>query len=213
MNILIIISFILLCVLISYNINYPESFENKFVHIPKTAGSSIAQFLSNYDIDILGHDHNANIPNAIIVIRHPIDRFISTFKYWKKLCIHEQVCDNSVHLKDFIEYIKTDNEKMLISPHYQKWHYLPQSNYIDPSNYKNTIIVKYSKNMMNTKMKILLKYLNIPDKGIELPSENLSLDFYVHLDNVDLEWIYMYYQKDFDLYNKLNNPELFKLVI
>jgi len=212
MNI-VIISIILLCILVSYNIIYPESFENKFVHIPKTAGSSIAQFLSNYDIDYLGHEHNANIPNAIIVIREPIDRFISTFKYWKKLCMHEQICDDQVHLKDFIEYIKTDNEKMLISYHYQKWHYLPQSNYIEPTNYKNTIIIKYSKTDMNKKMKTLLKYLNISDKGIELPSDNLSPDFEVHLDDTDLQWIHMYYQKDFELYNNLNNHELFKLVI
>lgn len=204
----VIISIILLCILVSYNIIYLESFENKFVHIPKTAGSSIGNFLSNYDIDYLGHDHNANI-----VIRDPIDRFNSTFKYWKRLCMYEQICDDQVHLKDFIEYIKTDNEKMLISTHYKKWHYLPQSNYIDPTNYKNTIIIKYSKTDMNKKMKTLLKYLNISDKGIELPSENLSPEFEVRLDDIDLQWIYMYYQKDFELYNNLNNHELFKLVI
>jgi len=147
--------------------------------------------MKEYEIHSLGHEYDANREDAIIVFREPEDRFYSSFKYWKKNGIKSNVFDisnNFTTIKHFIEYIKTDNEKMLLSTHYGKWHYLPQSNYLNEDNYKNVIIIKYDKDpdKMNNKLNKLIEYLQIPNKNIKLSNINVSPKFEYKLDNSDL---------------------------
>jgi hypothetical protein len=216
MNILFI--FVILLCIFTFVLFFSFKEPYVFVHIPKTAGSSVKEFMKEYEIEYLGHEHNANREDAIIVFREPEDRFYSSFKYWKQECIEKNVCDISTNstIKHFIEYIKTDNEKILVPPNYHKWHYLPQSNYLNEDNYKNVIIIKYDKDSdkMNDKLNKLIEYLQIPNKNIKLSNINLSPPFEYKLDNSDLEFLHSYYQKDFILYSKIQfTPELFKLVL
>ena len=70
-----------------------------FVHIPKNAGTSIAKFFraSGLPILISEHDYECKLgTEEIVVLRCPIDRFISAFnyckKYWPNPVIEEFSC-------------------------------------------------------------------------------------------------------------------------
>lgn len=207
----IMILYILLLICIISLFYKVESFENTFLHVPKTGGSSVVEFLRQYDFELLGHEGSIE-KNTVLIIREPIDRFKSSFKYWKQNCIADNTCDESVTVSDFIENIKKNNA-VLNTTHTWDVHYLPQSKYIDETKYKNAIVIRYC-DRMEDKLHLLLQYLNIENKHIELNHVNQSQEYPIHIQYDDLSWIMDYYKNDFDLWNKLkNNPELFLKVI
>lgn len=228
LSILFSIFFILLLSLFFFNNYNLENFEenNKkysFVHVPKTGGISVYGYLLNYleYINFLGHDKNfytaTNDNNPIIVIREPIDRFISIYKYWKKNYLElngSNVSDDETSVKSFIRYIQNNDAGKLMLTYFWNVHLFPQSYYINENVYKNSIIIKYNKLIMNEKLNNLLNYLNIPNKNINLIPENTSADYNVELDNEDVEQIQNIYKADFILWDKLNDQqELFKKVL
>ncbi len=186
-----------------------ENFENTFIHVPKTSGSSVVEFLKNYDFKILGHEHYLKDDIAVLVIREPIDRFQSSYNYWKYHCIQDNKCGESITVSHFIENIKTNNS-ILITSHTWDVHYLPQSRYIDKQQYKNAIVIRYDKGNMESKLNLLLEYLNIENKNIKLNYNNKSTNYTINIQKDDLLWLMDYYKDDFDLWNKLNtSPDLF----
>ena len=91
-------------------------------------------------------------------------------------------------------------------------HFAKQSHWIKPSDYKNNCY-QIPKNLDDS-IKKLIKYLNIPDKGIDLPIVNKSKKDQFNLTKEDKEWIYNEYKEDFILWNLINNdPNQFMKVI
>lgn len=196
-----------------------------FIHPTKCGGTSIRYYLLNNYSDyfiVKGHWRKfKKRDNGIIIVRDVKDRFYSMYKYWKygsSDCKKHsrKIIDENITVLDFIKLIKENSEK-LKTKYSSIEHVLPTFNWIEGQSTKNLIIIKYNKNL-NNKIHKLLNYLNIPDKNIELKKINISVvekdNSFFKYDKEINEFIKIYYKKDFDLIEKINNnPEEFKFVL
>lgn len=198
-----------------------------FIHPTKSGGTALEEyFAKHYSNFIKGLKHtNLCLPgnNPIIVVREPIDRFISMYKYWKNgsvdFKVHKRSTEfvkkyNSYTVKDFITLLKRNSTKDLLVTFTEKEHFLQTKHWINNTPYNKIIIIKYIKNL-DIKMPYILKSLGIPDKKIPLPLTNItSSKEDIILDDDDLDFIKRRFKDDFELYNDVNNKkELFRMVI
>jgi hypothetical protein len=198
-----------------------------FIHPTKTGGTACESFFQeHYSEFIKGTGHNnkcMNNNNPIIIIRNPIDRFISMYKYWKYGSLDIDKYKRSgvflqnyknYTIKDFINLIKNKNHNDLYQNFTWDRHFHPITNWINNTDYKNIIVILYEKNL-NEKIYKLLEVLKIKPKLVELPIINVSNNKEnIQLDDDDIIFIQSYFVDDFKLYDNVNNhPELFKLVI
>ena len=147
---------------------YPIKKKNKkftFVHPTKCGGCAIEDFLKehypNY-FSIGGHFNKCKFDNdSIIIVRDPVDRFKSMYKYWKygseRHCINEEHIEKNknINIKTFI-YMLKHRSNNLITTVTQDIHYKPITYWIH-TNYKNIIILKYTKNLNDTIQKMIDK--------------------------------------------------------
>jgi len=194
-----------------------------FVHPTKCGGSSIAEILrNNYsnfftvvrEHKTLCYDKN----NPIILVRDPVDRFKSMYKYWKYGS--EKYVKNlkfvnytkNITIKDYINLIK--NKSPILNTLYT-WdkHYSPITDWIKVSNYNNLIVIKYC-NDLNIPFQKMINTLNIPNLNIQIPHINISKTKEdIILDEEDLQFIKEYFKKDYELIELINtNPKLFRSV-
>jgi len=198
-----------------------------FIHPTKTGGTACETFFKEHYSEFIkgtGHDNKCmNNNNPIIIIRHPIDRFISMYKYWKygSLDIEKYKRNGgflqnyyNYTIKDFIRLIKNKQHDDLHQSFTWKQHFEPITNWINNVDYANIIIILYTKNL-NEKINKLLDTLKIKTKPVELPIINISNNKEnIQLDDNDILFIKSYFADDFKLYDNVKNrPELFKLVI
>ena len=201
-----------------------------FIHPTKSGGTAIENYIKKHyseHITGIGHDNIcSNHNNPIIVVRDVKSRFISMYKYWKNGSI-DTIFKRDINWKkkyknftilDFINILKFDKKKLYNGFTWNQ-HFSNTSTWINNTDYKNIIIIKYDNNL-NNKIQQLINYLKIPNKNIPLDVVNKSF-----IDNYDKhfiqkydkqidEFIKIYFKDDFILVNKINNhPELFKTVI
>lgn len=213
-----------------------EPIENyTFIHIPKCGGSSVeTYFENNYSNYITGTTHKwvcEKDNNPIVIIRNPIDRFISLYHYWKNGSYGRNSRTTefiekygNCTIKDFIKIYKENTDAIknncmheLVNSYMWRIHYFPQIYWINPSFFLNSIVIIYTDDLSD-KIKLLLEYLNIENKGIELTKSNITRkspeESNIILDEEDSNWIREHFKEDFDLWNKANKfPELFRHVI
>jgi hypothetical protein len=217
---------------ILFNINKPNILNEKiikkndntnkftFVHPTKCGGTSVENFLNKHysKYFYINYHYNKckNNNNPVIIVRDPIDRFKSMYKYWKngsEIFIHKNKHINkfkNINIKTFIELIKNKSD-ILYNNFLKNIHYAPITDWIKVSNYNKLIIVKYCKDL-NIPFQKMINSFNIPNLNIPIPHSNVSKNKEnIVLDEEDLQFIQEYFKKDYELIELINtNPRLFR---
>jgi len=204
---------------------FPNLNRLSFVHPTKCGGTAVENFLyENYrNYFILNKAHGPtclNHNNPVIIVRDPIDRFKSMFKFWKygsRVNKRSEEFLNkykNVTVKQYILFIKTNKKEHLIGGVTWDVHIKPITHWIKNTKLHNIIILKYQDNIDPSVQK-LLEIMKIPSKNVNVPYFNVSsTKEKVILDDDDIQFIKEYYSSDFDLWEKINEqPQLFRYVI
>jgi hypothetical protein len=190
-----------------------------FVHPTKCGGCAVEDFLNeNYSDYFLieGHYNKCEYNNdSIIIVRDPVDRFKSMYKYWKYGSERHQINEEhiekykNINIKTFISMLKHRSYN-LITKFTQDIHYKPITHWINTT-YKNIIILKYNKDLNNTVQKMIRK-MNIPSVNKIVKHTNISKSTEeIVLDNEDLLFIKKYFISDYHLIYLINKyPKLFR---
>jgi hypothetical protein len=201
-----------------------------FVHPTKNGGTAIEDFLSeHYSTYFTGHGHNhtcAHSDHNVIVIREPVSRFISMFKYWKLGGDHIYKRDSKfvekygdTTISDFLDMLRSGNITDLHQEFTWHLHFSPQSHWLQFEDYKKTIVIRYDKTSLQDKLFQVLEELKIPNIGASLPMVNVSLgkdegDNEYTLTEKEKRQLKNLFPGDFDMWNKINKyPELFRMVV
>lgn len=197
-----------------------------FVHPTKCGGTAVEDFLhenyQQYFQLIKGHGQTClNHNNPIIIVRDPIDRFKSIYKYWKygsdKFTRKKEFNEKfgQINIKDFIQLLKNNDTKTLYRGYTWDLHFKPITNWIKNTKLENIIILKYKNDIDSSVQKLVQTLnLNIVPKNVSHVNITKKIDEKIILDEQDMTFIREYYCSDFELWNKINNnPELFRHVI
>ena len=193
-----------------------------FIHPTKVAGSAFIKYVEEhypYHFEYKGHHVKVSqVQNPIIFIRDPYDRFISMYKYWKygssDYKDHQHKRDHlekvsKYSIKDFIQFVK-NRDPILVTPFTSFTHILPQSWWIQDSDYSKTLVIYYDREKMEEKVFALLNFLEKKDillnKKIPFTKINVSdgnSTEKIVLDMEDQEEIFKIYKDDFELIRKV----------
>lgn len=177
----------------------PYDYKLAFIHIPKTGGTDFVQSFiptvaTEADFVIqkpIGHNFSHNDTPSFSILREPVSRFISAFKFSRKN--NDEVTDINIFLES-----KTDDEVI------QNFLFKPQSQWLR----NNTYVVKYdpSNNYLNV-LPMLKKEFGV-DFTLDLSDykkKNVSSSNNLNcvLTDSNIARITALYQQDVDYYNKL----------
>ena len=192
-----------------------------FVHTPKCGGLSMRKFSKDSPIKGFDKIHRLtckNGVNPIIIVRDPIDRFISLYRFWKNGSsdVFKKKYASKHTVKEFIDCMKAKRMKSLVQTGgTMRCHFQTQTCWIQSDTYARAIVIRYQKDLGPSITK-LFEYLGMPLPSEEYPRVNESIrgSESVDLDEVDIAWIHEYYAADFVLWDLVNNhPEQFRKVI
>ena len=198
-----------------------------FVNPPKTGGNACEKYFDTYykeHVKAVGHFNCCNNSNnPIVVIRDVVDRFISTYKYWKYGAIDTIFKRNSEFMKKYKNYTIQDFVVLLqndcIDDLHQTFtfddHFKQQTDWISDVGYSNLIVIIYEHDLTN-KLEQLTTLLGINDPSAKLDKINITkgADEDIQLTEDDHAFIKKYYADDFALIDTIRqHPELFISVI
>ncbi len=200
-----------------------------FIHPTKCGGTSCEKFFKQHYKDyIVGEGHVnkcSDDNNPIIIVRDVYSRFISMFNYWKngsqefKKNNRFRALYQNKSILDFIEMIKCKDTNSLYKYHLWDDHFKCTSEWINNAKYKNIIVIVYEKNL-NEKIQKLLQLLQIPNRKVQLPIQNVSFvneeDMKVYEEHKEYihKFVDQHFRSDVELMEKIKkHPEEFKIVI
>ena len=203
----------------------PQTTKLTFVHPTKCGGTAVENFLyENYrNFFNLNKGHGPtclNHNNSVIIVRDPVDRFKSIYKYWKYgsgVNIRDETFlkkYSDVNVKQFIQFMKNNNTEHLFRGCTWDVHIRPITYWIKKTQLRNIIVLKYQKDI-NPSIQKLLHLLKIPTTSKIVPHFNVTKNKEkIVLDDDDIAFIREYYKTDYALWDKINNePTLFRCVI
>ena len=180
-----------------------------FIHIPKTAGVSLAKAIYG-DVTFEGHRSfyfnsiALNIKNekyfSYAFIRNPFDRLYSAYKFLKKGGMnHYDRLAFKTHLSkfnNFEDFVLNGLNKKLI---YQITHLIPQYEYLCDKN--GSILVDFVGRFENLDNDILLLSKKLK-KNIKLNHHNYNkkLDYKEVYTDEMIDKVYLIYQRDIDVF-------------
>ena len=188
------------------------------MHVPKTGGIAVETFLKDKPMFKLFPDaHHLTVCHArdpsLIVIRDPVDRFVSQYNFWRhgsEFAACKNAEDNGFTIGDYTEFIRGGNTEHLHRDFSGEIHYAPQTRWISPNTYKNTHVIIYDAEKLASKVYAVLDLVGCPYER-NFPVKNVTAKKVV--EEVNLEWLREYYKEDFELWRLLHEePEKFKSV-
>jgi hypothetical protein len=220
---------IIILIIILLNINLFEKYTNNkiinFIHIPKNAGTSIKE-LCNDKLKYNGHGTNVFNPtlnNQLVILRNPVDRFVSAVKYCLENRINysksKKYKPGSVLLENNIdtpnkwitvwknknhpyhdilmdELYNNNNKKVNNKIIKYKWIYTPQETWFNKPKY---ILIMDN---LDEELEYICNTLNMP---YNLKKKNKTTNKENNISKENLEWINIFYKDDWILYNKYKN--------
>jgi len=206
-----------------------NTFDYGFIHVPKTGGTSIIEFLNkNYPNKFVCSRFNGNpfhslttsdVDVPIVIIRNPIDRFISSYYYWKKgpqngpyQKVYRDHQNSNFSIDQFVDLLQK-NKASVNTEITWNVHFKPQHNWIKEKDFAKTIVIKYKENLSDS-VYSLMDYLKLPKYQHPLKKSNMCNYEPVQVSEYTMNYISRLYHQDFILWESiLSRNSIFKLII
>lgn len=196
-----------------------------FIHIPKNGGTSMLAICAENSKLLRYHSHNADVynkhlSNQLVIIRDPIDRFISSVYYAIQRWSHEpqiqnlisknidtpekwvQVWSDPTHIyyNDLMKEIMNKNHLIGNKKHKYKWTYSQQSLWIN--NPKFVILMDNFNNDLN----YFIKKHNLKSSDLQKLNSTNRIDETLSIESIN--FLRNFYKEDYILYEKYKHMSI-----
>lgn len=192
-----------------------------FVHVTKSGGTALERYFRAHVAEhVRGDGHDATCDSTrdvpIIVIREPLDRFASMYRYWKHGSEVFGAGGGPVdaNVKDFIAALRSNDTETLFRADYL-WHHhvAPTSAWLGSAPLSSIVAVRY-RHDLGAALPALFAALGLPAPAAALERVNVSGVEDVELDDEDIQFVRERFAADFELWETLRTrPGAFRAAI